>query len=94
MAMGEDDDHALVAKRASIRTKVCSQRPSSADMSGLKEKHPAPMPTVIRSRNSLLWTSIKDTVSKCSETESGIVMRASSIVEVNFQQADIVPNWG
>lgn len=89
--MGEDGDHALVAERAFSRPQICSERPTSADMSGPRKKHFAPIATVMEPLNSLSWASIKDTVSKCSEADRRIVVGASPVVQVHFQQADIIP---
>jgi hypothetical protein len=43
--------------------------------------------------DSLLWTSIEDTVSKCSEADGRVVMSACAVVKVDFQQADMIPYW-
>ena len=43
--------------------------------------------------NLLLWTSIEYAVSKCSETDGGVVVSPRSVVDMHFQQADFIPYW-
>lgn len=44
--------------------------------------------------HSLLWPGIEDAVAEGAEADGRVVVGLSAVVEVDFEQADVVPDRG